>query len=159
MENWKAIVLAAGMTAAISAGLTAGESHASLYDRLGGTTAIRAVVDDFVGRILADERVNRWFAHAASSPEMAAAYKAKLADFICQGTGGPCHYTGADIASAHKGRGVTEDAFNAVVEDLQATLDKLQVPPKEQSDLLSILGPMKAGIVQKESVQRESAPQ
>jgi hypothetical protein len=51
MENWKAIILAAGMTVAISAGLTAGESHASLYDRLGGKTAIDAVVGDFVGRI------------------------------------------------------------------------------------------------------------
>jgi hemoglobin len=103
--------------------------------------------------------VNRWFAHAASSPETAAAYKAKLADFICQGTGGPCHYMGADITSAHKGRGVTEEAFNAVVEDLKATLDQLHVPSKEQSDLLSILGPMKTAVVQKEPVQKESAPQ
>jgi hypothetical protein len=48
-------------------------------------TAIRAVVDDFVNRILAGERVNGWFAHAASSPEVAATYKAKLADFIQRG--------------------------------------------------------------------------
>jgi hemoglobin len=112
------------------------------------------VVDDFVGRVLADQRVNSWFAHAASSPETAAAYKAKLADFICQGTGGPCHYTGVDIVSAHKGRGVTEEAFNAVVEDLKATLDHLHVPQAEQSDLLGILGPMKGAVVQKESAQQ-----
>jgi len=80
---------------------------------------------------------------------MTAAYEAKLADFICQGTGGPCHYAGADLTSAHKDRGITEDAFNEVVEDLKATLDHLKVPQKEQSDLLSILGPMKASIVQK----------
>jgi len=154
MKNWKAIVLAAGMAASFSSGLRADEPHASLYNRLGGMTAIRAVVDDFVGRILADERVNRWFTHAASSPEIAAEYKAKLADFICQGTGGPCHYAGADIASAHKGRGITGAAFNAVVEDLKATLDQLRVPQREQSDLLNILGPMKAAVVQKESPQQ-----
>lgn len=99
-----------------------------LYERLGGMPAIHAVVDDLVTRILADERVNNWFAHAGSSPEMAAAYKAKLADFLCQGTGGPCRYAGADITTAHKGRGITEEAFNAVVEDLGATLDKFHVP-------------------------------
>jgi hemoglobin len=148
MKNWRTIILAAGLAASIMCGLGAGESRASLYERLGGMPAIRAVVDDFVSRILADERVNRWFAHAASSLELAAAYKAKLADFVCQGTGGPCQYTGADIATAHKGRGVTEDAFNAVVEDLTATLDKFYVPDKEKNDLLSILAPMKAAIVQ-----------
>jgi len=151
MKKWITMIV---LTAGISSGLTAGETHATLYDRLGGMTAIRAVVDDFAGRILNDDRVNRWFAHAASSPDMAAAYKAKLADFICQGTGGPCHYAGADMMSAHKGRGVTDDAFSAVVEDLKATLDHLQVPQKEQSDLLAILGPMKPAVVQKESTQQ-----
>jgi hemoglobin len=92
--------------------------------------------------------VNQFFAHAASDPENARAYKAKLADFICQGTGGPCKYTGADMFTAHKGRGVTEAAFNAVVSDLVATLDKLQVPEKEKNQLLGILGPMKPAIVQ-----------
>ena len=159
MKKCLAMVVAAGMAAAMSYGVTAGEVHTTLYDRLGGMPAIRAMVDDFVGRILADERVNHWFGHAASSPEMAAAYKVKLADFICQGTGGPCHYAGADMFSAHKGRGITDDAFNAVVEDLKSTLDHLQVPQKEQSGLLGILGPMKPAVVQKESAQKETGQQ
>ncbi len=148
MNQWSKTILAAGMAASIACGVAAGESRASLYDRLGGMPAIRAVVDDFVGRVLMDDRVNKWFAHAASSPELLAAYKAKLADFVCQGTGGPCHYAGADMATAHKGHGVTEDAFNAEVEDLVITLDKFHVPEKEKADLLGILAPMKAAIVQ-----------
>ena len=136
------------MVASFGSGVRAAEGeNASLYQRLGGMPAIQAVLDDFVTRILADERVNKWFAHAASDPENAKAYKAKLADFICQGTGGPCKYAGADMLSAHKGRGVTDDAFNAVVSDLIATLDKFKVPEKEKSQLLGILGPMKSGIV------------
>src|SRR5215471_10132105 len=119
------------------------EPQGSLYQRLGGMPAIQAVVDDFVTRILADERVNRWFAHAASDPVNAQAYRAKLADFICQGTGGPCKYTGADMFAAHQGRGVTDEAFSAVVSDLVATLEKFKVPEKEKGQLLGILGPMK----------------
>ena len=125
----------------------AGQSHASLYDRLGGMPAIRAVIDDYTERILADKRVNPWFAHAAASPERADAYKAKLADFICQGTGGPRRYAGGDMVSVHKGRGVTEEAFNALVEDLVAALDKFHVPEQEKAELLGLLGPMKAAIV------------
>jgi hemoglobin len=147
MKNYKTTILTAVLAAITVSGLGAAE-HASLYQRLGGMPAIRAVVDDLVSRILADERVNKWFAHAASDPATAEAYKRKLADFLCEGTGGPCQYTGADIVTAHKGRGVTGEAFNAVVEDLAATLDKLKVPEKEKADLFGILGPMKMAIVQ-----------
>jgi hemoglobin len=148
MKNWKTTTIAAALTAVSVCGLAAAEQRASLYQRLGGMPAIRAVVDDLVSRILADERVNKWFAHASSDPANAAAYKQKLADFLCQGTGGPCQYTGADIVTAHKGRGVTDEAFNAVVEDLVATLAALKVPEKEKADLLGILGPMKQAVVQ-----------
>jgi len=143
------LLLSAGCILCVPTGFAAGAPRGSLYERLGGMSAIRAVVNDLVTRILADTRVNRWFAHAASNPQEAAAYKSKLADFLCQGTGGPCHYTGADIATAHKGRGVSAEAFAAVVEDLTATLDKLNVSEKEKSDLLEILAPMKQAIVER----------
>jgi hemoglobin len=148
MKTWKSTILAAALTAGFASGQTAVKTQESLYQRLGGMPAIHAVVDDLVGRILADDRINGWFAHAASDPATAAAYKAKLADFLCQGTGGPCKYTGADLVTAHKGRGVTEEAFQAVVEDLVATLEKLKVPNKEKTDLLGLLAPMKPAIVQ-----------
>lgn len=34
----------------------------SLYDRLGGKPAITAVVDDFVGNVAKDKRINKFFA-------------------------------------------------------------------------------------------------
>ena len=150
MKTLTATILAAGIAAYAVSGLHAADSDkpASLYQRLGGLPAIQAVVDDYFVRIMADDRVNKYFSHAASDPQAALAYKAKLSDFICQGTGGPCKYTGADMFAAHKGRGVTEEAFNALVSALVAALDKLQVPEKEKNQLLGILGPMKPAIVQ-----------
>ena len=136
-----------GALAAMSLG--AADTEKPLYERLGGKPAVQAVTSDFVDRILADKRVNTWFGHAASSPENTAAYKAKLADFICVGTGGPCQYAGRDMVTAHKGRGVTSAAFDAVVEDLDATLDKFKVPAKEKGEVLTILGGLKPSIVQK----------
>ena len=128
--------------------LDAAGQESTLYDRLGGKPAVTAVASGLVDRILKDSRVNAWFAHAAASPENTATYKAKLYDFVCQATGGPCKYTGLDMVTAHRGRKVTSAAFDAVVEDLVAVLDALRVPAKEKSELLGLLGPLKKSIVQ-----------
>jgi len=77
--------------------------------------------------ILADERVHKWFAHAAVDPANVAAYKRNPADFRCQDTGGPCRNAGVDMVTAHKGRGVTGEALDAVVAELVATLDSSRI--------------------------------
>ncbi len=69
MKNWKTTILTAALAAITVSGLAAAEPHASLYQRLGGMPAIRAVVDDLVSRILADERVNKWFAQPLPIPQ------------------------------------------------------------------------------------------
>jgi hemoglobin len=114
----------------------------SLYDRLGGQPAVTAVVDDFVGNVAADNRINGFFART-DIPRL----KKNLVDQICQGTGGPCMYTGRDMRTAHKGMNITDAQFNALVEDLVKTLDKFKVPEKEKGELLGVLGPMKPQIV------------
>ena len=114
----------------------------SLYDRLGGQPAITAVVDDFVGNVAADSRINGFFAKT-DIPRL----KRLLVEQICAGTGGPCTYTGRSMPEAHRGMHITDAQFGALVEDLQKSLNKFKVPEKEQSDLLGILGPMKPAIV------------
>lgn len=126
----------------------AAQSQKSLYDRLGGQPAVTAVASGLVDQILIDNRVNKWFAHAAASPENTAAYKAKLAQFLCTSVGGPCKYTGLDMMAAHKGRGVTNEAFAAVAEDLTVVLDHLQVPEPEKNEVLKLVGSLKPAIVQ-----------
>jgi hemoglobin len=114
----------------------------SLYERLGGYNAIVAVVDDFVANVAADKRINKFFAKANIGR-----LKARLVEQICQGTGGPCIYTGASMKAAHAGMGVQGKHFNALVQDLGKTLNKFKVPKKEQGELVGILGPMKKDIV------------
>lgn len=117
-------------------------SAQSLYERLGKKEAITAVVDDFVARVAADNRINGRFANT-DIPRL----KAMLVDQICEASGGPCKYTGKDMRSAHAGMGITSEQFDALVGDLVATLNKFKVPQREQSELLSVLGPMKKDIV------------
>jgi hemoglobin len=120
----------------------------TLYERLGGQPAVQAVASGLVDRILADNRINKWFAHAASTPENTAAYKVKLTAFICMSVGGPCNYTGRDMVTAHRGRDVTNEAFNAVVENLSAQLDQLKVPAPEKNEVMQLIGTLRSSIVQ-----------
>ena len=145
---WVAIVVAIGSFAA-SAAPPQKASAKSLYQRLGGKKGIRSVVNDFVTRCAADQRINSYFAQTVADPKRLADFKQKLADQICEAAGGPCKYTGKDMKSAHKGMGITSDAFNYLVEDLAATLGELKVGPNEQNELIGLLAPMKTDIVEK----------
>ncbi len=121
----------------------------SLYDRLGGKKAIVAVVDEFVARVAADKRINGFFAATVADPKRLAKFKGNLVDLVCQGSGGPCKYTGKNMKTAHKGMGISGADFNALVEDLVGALDKFKVGAKEKNELLALLGPMKTDIVEK----------
>jgi hemoglobin len=137
-------ILTAAAVAVFAAIAPATAQDASLYQRLGGYKAIVAVVDDFVGNVAADRRINRFFA-GANIPRL----KQNLVDQICAAAGGNCIYTGRDMKSAHAGMGIRSRDFNALVGDLTKTLRKFKVPAKEQGQLLAVLGPMKKDIVER----------
>jgi hemoglobin len=114
----------------------------SLYDRLGGKPAITAVVDDFIGNVAGDGRINQRFV-GANIPRL----KMMLVDQICQAAGGPCTYTGKSMLEAHKGMGIKDADFTALVEDLVKSLDTFKVRAQEKNELLGALGGMKPQIV------------
>ena len=118
----------------------------SLYQRLGGSEAITAVIDDFVGRCAADSRINQKFART-DVPRL----KKMLVDQVTAATGGPATYAGRSMAETHDGMGVTAGEFDALIGDLVATLDHFAVPAAEQQELLGILGPLRGDIVEVES--------
>jgi len=121
----------------------------TLYERLGGKGAIAAVVDEFVGRVAEDGRINSFFAATAADPQRLTSFKAKLVDQICQASGGPCQYKGKDMKTAHAGMGISGAQVDALVEDLVGALDKFNVAPGDKNTLLGVLGPMKRDIVEK----------
>ena len=115
-----------------------------LYDRLGGKDAIKKVVHEFVGIVVKDARIKKFFAKT-NGPKL----EGLLVDQVCEATGGPCKYKGKSMADAHKGMKVSDADFTALVEDLTKALDKFKVPDKEKTELLTALGGMKGDIVGK----------
>jgi hemoglobin len=117
-----------------------------LYKRLGGYDAIAAVTDDFIGRLVGDPALNRFFAgHGTDSKQR---IRQHVVDFLCMATGGPCVYKGRDMKTTHAGLGITEADWNKSVQHLVATLDRFKVPQKEKDDLLAAANGLKKDIVE-----------
>ena len=101
-------------------------SEKSLYDQIGGEAAIDAAVDLFYKKVLADDRINQFF----DSTDMAKQHRAQKA-FLTFALGGPNRYTGRTMRGAHVkavSQGLNDSHFDAVVENLGATLTELGVP-------------------------------
>ena len=146
MGTMLGVLAVAVMLMACSSTMDGGKPMAqpSLYERLGGKPAITAVIDDFIGNVAADTRINKRFG-GADIPRL----KARLVDQVCEASGGPCKYTGANMRDAHTGMNITDAEFTALVEDLVKSLDTFKVPAREKNELLAALGGMKPEIVGK----------
>ena len=110
---------------------------ASLYERLGGETAVLAAVSVFYEKVLADPLTRPFFAGL----DMAAQTQKQVA-FMTWAFGGPVEYKGRDLRSAHApllARGLGDAHFDAVANHLEATLRELDVEPELIADALAIV--------------------
>ena len=123
---------------------------ASLYDRLGGLYSIATVVDDFVERLLVNDVLNaNPKINAARDHVPKAGLKFRVTALICQLAGGPEIYQGRNMTDAHAHLGITEKEWDAMVADFVLSLNKFNVPEKEQGELFALVGPTKDQIVTK----------
>ena len=120
----------------------------TLYERLGGVFAIATVVDDFVERVMNDPRLNANArvneAHHKVAP---AGFKYLVTEQVCEAAGGPQRYTGRTMRDSHAHLAITEQEWQAFMDDLKQTLDEFNVPPAEQAELVSIVNSTKLDIV------------
>lgn len=98
-------------------------STTSIYEKIGGEAAVDAAVDIFYRKVLLDDRISEFF----DTVDMESQHTKQKA-FLTMAFGGPNNYSGKDMREAHKHMSLTEDHFNAVAENLVATLQELNVP-------------------------------
>lgn len=97
-----------------------------LYEEVGGAGAVNAAVDIFYRKVLKDDRIKRFFDDVDMTKQAA-----KQKAFLTMAFGGPNNYTGLDMRQGHAHlvkRGLNDSHFDAVVENLVATLKELKVP-------------------------------
>jgi hemoglobin len=129
----------------------------SLYERLGGTYSIAAVVDDFIDRVAADATINANPAiREARARVPKAGIKFHVTALVCEVTGGPCKYTGRTMKQSHQHLSITQAEWDAMIVDFKTTLDTFKVPQPEQQELFTIVGSTKNDIVRPSSGDQQS---
>lgn len=126
-----------GQAAAMQATLPRDPALKPIFDDFGGKAGLVAIVDDLMINLMADPRTHRYFAKVDRER-----VKEKLVEQFCVILAGPCTYTGDDMKVVHRGLNIQRADFNALVEDLQAAMDKHDVPFRAQNKLLAKLAPM-----------------
>ncbi len=115
---------------------------AALFDQLGGMAGIERIVSDTVDRSLADPRI-AWALDNTNHGRL----KRLISQQFCNLSGGPCPHRERGMGPAHRHLGLREAHFNALVENLQDSMDAAGTPFRAQLRLLRLLAPMKREIV------------
>ena len=115
----------------------------TLYQRLGGQDAIQSIASTLIDRVTADQRLQRSF-QGAKIPRI----KDKLAEQLCELTGGPCRYSGDPMPETHAGHHITEAEFYGMVDCLRVILKERHTHLADTNELLRLLAPMKREIVE-----------
>jgi hemoglobin len=107
-------------------GNTMTDTDKSLFEKIGGAAAVDAAVDIFYRKVLADDRISSFFEGVDMSRQAA-----KQKAFLTMAFGGPHNYSGLDMRRGHAhlvAKGLNDSHFDAVMENLAATMHELKVP-------------------------------
>jgi hemoglobin len=105
--------------------MTETTQNQTLFEQLGGAGAVDAAVDSFYRKVLKDERIAHFFDGVDMDKQ-----RGKQKAFLAMAFGGPHSYTGQDMRAGHArlvAMGLNDGHFDAVVENLGATLKELGV--------------------------------
>jgi len=117
-------------------------SEASPYDSIGGEPAVRAAVDRFDERVVADPELKQFFVTISMSR-----LKAHQFAFVSQVLGGPRQYSGAAMRDAHSNLAIEQFHFDSVAVHLVETLPQLDVSQDIVDSAASAPTPLSAEIV------------
>jgi hemoglobin len=119
----------------------------TLYEQIGGASAVEAAVDLFYRKVLLDDRINGFFEGVDMDRQIA-----KQKSFLTMVFGGPVAYSGQDMRRAHAplvARGLNDGHFDAVVENLGASLAELGVAPALIQEVAALAETTRADVLGK----------
>lgn len=123
---------------------TTTQQKPTLFERLGGETNVRKIVND----VLDKNSSNPLIAHHFSNIDMKG-LKQKAFEFFAMGTGGPHQYTGRDMRTAHANMNITVEEYDSATNDTLSALDENGIGQVEKNEVLAILEYLKGDIVTK----------
>lgn len=119
----------------------------SLFERLGGSSGINALVEDIVVKHMENPVIRARFRPYLETPDKLAVTKKHLCAFLEAGSGGAAKYTGRSMLDTHRGMNINEAEYMAATDDILAVLRKHQIDEQTQKDVLAIAYSLKGDIL------------
>lgn len=120
---------------------------ASLFERLGSSSGINALVEDIVALHMENPIIQPRFRPYLETPEKLAVTKKHLCAFLEAGSGGSAQYTGRDMQQAHRGMNINAAEYMAAIDDILTALQKNGIDDETQKDVLAIAYSLKGQIL------------
>ena len=114
----------------------------SHYERIGGASAVKAAVEIFYDRVLADPELVGYFEKIDMVEQ-----RRHLALMLTVVLGGPNEYTGRGLAEAHQPLNIPVAHYALVGGHLTATLQQLGVPADVVTDVQAVLAQVQDQVV------------
>ncbi|SMH45819.1 group 1 truncated hemoglobin [Maritimibacter sp. HL-12] len=118
----------------------------SLYERLGGATGIRRIVDGAVAAHMENPLIGHRFQPYANQPERVEEIKRHTCDFFAAGSGGPADYKGRSMTEAHRGMAIDGAEYNAASDDILNAMKALNYDAETRAEVGEILRSLKPEI-------------
>jgi len=128
-----------------------GGEDGPLCTNMGGYPGVQALIGDFVGRVLVDERINAYFLTTdLDATQFVGCLEEQVGEAVgCAGVAYSC----MDMKTTHAGMGISMADFGALAEDFSKAMDAHQDAHADFSQgdkdaILGVLGGMAADIVE-----------
>jgi len=121
----------------------------TLFERLGGTAGITAIVDDVIEAHMNNPAINARFKPYKDQPERFAEIRQHTIEFFSAGSGGSVEYKGRDMPTTHQGMNISAAEYMHVIDDIMGVLGKHNIDDESKKDVLSILWSLKDSIISK----------
>jgi hemoglobin len=121
----------------------------TLFERLGGTQGITAIVDDVIEAHMNNAAINARFIPYKDQPERFAKIRQHTIEFFIAGSGGSVEYKGRDMTTTHQGMNISAAEYMHVIDDIMGVLEKHNIDEESKKDVLAILWSLKQTIMSK----------
>lgn len=121
----------------------------TLFDRLGKTEGITAIVEAVVEAHMSNPEISARFLPLRDEPEKLATIRKHTIDFFSAGSGAAVTYAGRDMVTTHTGMNITPGEYMHVVDDILGVLNKHQIDDISKNEVLAILWSLKGMIIGK----------
>jgi DNA-binding NtrC family response regulator len=117
----------------------------SLYVRLGGSRGIATIARDFFGRAVAHPVLGRFWKGRSTYGVLRE--EKLLVAYLSAAAGGPAHYVGRDMKSAHQHLDISRADWEILETLLSATFAALSVPETERREVIAFAESLRDEIV------------